>query len=122
MLLCRSRCSEFESRHPLQDLTFSVACAIISIVDIIIDQEDTIYRYKCTEQCDNCPMRYVCYTNKQENGTLRLKGHPYLDLLMVRARLDFLVRMVEYGRHDRLKPYSRNRGAGSIPASDTRGN
>jgi len=60
-------------------------------MNIIVEQEDTIYRYRCNEQCDSCPMRYVCYTSKKEGDILRLKGHSYIDLLMVRARLDSLV-------------------------------
>ena len=60
-------------------------------MDIVIDQEDTIYRYRCNEQCDDCPMRYVCYTNKKEGDVLRLKGHSYIDLLMIRGRLDSLI-------------------------------
>ena len=63
-------------------------------MDIIIDQEDTFYRYRCSEQCDDCPMRYICYTNKKEGDTLYLKGHSYLDLLMVRARLNSLIEVL----------------------------
>jgi len=55
-------------------------------VDIVIDQEDTIYRYKCNEQCDNCPMRYVCWTHRKDGNTLHLKGQSYLDP-MTRARV-----------------------------------
>ena len=69
-------------------------------MDIIIDQEDTIYRYKCNEQCDNCQMRYICYTNKKDGNILRLKGHSYLDLLMIRARLDSLI-----GNQETLCPW-----------------
>lgn len=61
-------------------------------MNVIIDQGDTIYRYRCNEQCDNCSIRYICWTNKKEGDTLRLGGRSsYLDLLMVRTRLDFLM-------------------------------
>jgi len=58
---------------------------------IVIEQEDIVYRYKCNEQCEGCPIRYICYTNKKDGDTLRLKGHPYLDLLMFRGRLDSFI-------------------------------
>jgi len=67
---------------------------------IIIDQEDTIYRYRCDERlCDKCPIRFICYTNKKVGDTLTLRGFPLLDLLMVQARLERII-----GNHDFLCP------------------
>lgn len=60
-------------------------------MDIIIEQNDLVYRYRCNEECNKCPMRYICYTNKRVDNILRLRGHSCLDLLMIRGRLDHLI-------------------------------
>jgi len=66
-------------------------------MDIVVDQGDIIYRYRCNErQCDKCPIRYICYTNKKVGGILTLRGFPQLDFLMVRARLDSIIGNQEF--------------------------
>lgn len=60
-------------------------------MDIIVDQNDVVYRYRCNEQCDACSIRYICYTNKNVNGVVHLRGQSYSDLLMLRTRLDSLI-------------------------------
>ena len=62
-----------------------------SSVKIVIDQGDVTYCYDCYGQCDDCPIRYICYTNKKTDNILWLTGNPYLDLLMLRGRLAHLI-------------------------------
>ncbi len=64
-------------------------------MDIVINQEDVKYRYRCRENCEGCKIRYICFTQQWSedptyNGvkTITLDGHSALDLLMLRERLD----------------------------------
>lgn len=57
------------------------------------------YYYECTDQCDVCPMRFTCYTTKTNvypDGSrhMTFTGFPLLDLLMVKARIVGMIKMM----------------------------
>ena len=63
-------------------------------MDIVIYQTDIAYRYRCNEKCDDCQIRFICYTHKSRHNCIQIEGCSYLDLQMIRARLDGSVDMI----------------------------
>ena len=62
-------------------------------MNLTVMQEGIEYYYKCEECCDNCPLRFICYTTKtyrynDRSVHMTFMGFPLLDYLVVKAMIN----------------------------------